>query len=64
MGAGDLGKLRRARPCGRSTTSATSTAHTAAPLAILASWFLASLGFILLRQRIAQRRSLTAEAGR
>ncbi|RAO00465.1 hypothetical protein GAR05_02435 [Micromonospora saelicesensis] len=37
-------------------------AHTVAPLVILAVWFLAGLGFVLLRQRTAQRRPLTAPA--
>ncbi|MGV9212502.1 hypothetical protein ACTFTM_11655 [Micromonospora sp. RB23] len=38
--------------------------HTLVPLAVLAAWFLAGLGFVLLRQRTAQRRPLAAEAGR
>ncbi|MFI6242753.1 hypothetical protein ACIBEF_23040 [Micromonospora sp. NPDC050795] len=39
-------------------------AHTVAPLAILATWFLAGLGFVLLRQRTVTRRPLGAEVGR
>lgn len=39
-------------------------AHTLVPLAVLATWFLAGLGFVLLRQRTAQRRPLTAEVSR
>ncbi|CCH17405.1 hypothetical protein [Micromonospora lupini] len=38
--------------------------HTLAPLGVLAAWFLAGLGLVLLRQRTAQRRPLAAEAGR
>ncbi|MET8524922.1 hypothetical protein [Micromonospora sp. NPDC005172] len=38
--------------------------HTLVPLTVLATWFLAGLGFVLLRQRTAQRRPLTTEAGR
>ncbi|MFG1885030.1 hypothetical protein [Micromonospora sp. NPDC049102] len=38
--------------------------HTLVPLTVLATWFLTGLGFVLLRQRTAQRRPLTAEAGR
>ncbi|MFG1652238.1 hypothetical protein ACGFIE_20140 [Micromonospora sp. NPDC049275] len=38
--------------------------HTLAPLGVLAAWFLAGLGLVLLRQRAAQRRPLTAEVGR
>ncbi|WP_433538141.1 hypothetical protein ACQPZK_10690 [Micromonospora sp. CA-249363] len=37
--------------------------HTLVPLTVLAAWFLAGLGFVLLRQRTAPRRPL-AEAGR
>ena len=39
-------------------------AHTLTPLAILAGWLLAGLGFVLLRQRTAQRRALAAPTGR
>ncbi|MEU4336158.1 hypothetical protein AB0F59_16280 [Micromonospora lupini] len=38
--------------------------HTLVPLGVLAAWFLAGLGLVLLRQRTAQRRPLAAEAGR
>ncbi|MGC4875676.1 hypothetical protein ACLQ26_05285 [Micromonospora sp. DT43] len=38
--------------------------HTLVPLAVLAAWFLAGLGLVLLRQRTAQRRPLATEAGR
>ncbi|MET8549395.1 hypothetical protein ABZ356_05565 [Micromonospora zamorensis] len=37
--------------------------HTLAPLAVLATWFLGGLGLVLLRQRIAQRRTLIAKVG-
>ncbi|MFY1620644.1 hypothetical protein [Micromonospora sp. WMMD736] len=38
--------------------------HTLVPLVVLAAWFLAGLGFVLLRQRSAPRRPLAAEASR
>ncbi|MET7705702.1 hypothetical protein [Micromonospora sp. NPDC005413] len=38
--------------------------HTLVPLTVLATWFLAGLGFVLLRQQTAQRRTLSGKAGR
>jgi hypothetical protein len=35
--------------------------HTLAPLAVLATWFLAGLGLVLLRQRTTARRALATD---
>ncbi|MGC4759653.1 hypothetical protein [Micromonospora trifolii] len=37
--------------------------HTLVPLAVLATWFVGGLGFVLLRQRTAQRRTLAGSVG-
>lgn len=38
--------------------------HTMVPIVVLATWFLAGLGFVLLRQQTARRRTLSGNIGR